>query len=479
MALMLAPLPLLAQTQADSAWKSGKTAEAERLYSVILRGDSSNTIALHRYALMQAWKNQFASSLHLFDRLIALNPDNFEARVDRARVLSWSGNLGGASRAVDSILVAHPGDLEALQLRAQIDSWRGNFVASGMVYDSVLRAMPNDVTTLVSYAQSLRWQGRDAESYELLQRALALSPNSNDAREQMRWVHATIGPHLRPNYVHEHDSDGNTINTVNATFTVRPSLRWELRPEAYYRSAKDRFNAESASGAGLGVVRFIDPGWSLQVFGGGSRNFPSYRAGIATPNNGRVSGNINYAYSALDATALLIEKKVATSDLNAGLVASLPSATTFTLGASTTGFKSDVSQLSNRRTAASTSLTHRMTRAFTLGVLGRVFSFDKDLNDGYFDPDFYGNAELLGRIRYERKRVALNVEGLPGIQKVGKNGNSTGTLRGSGRLTYTWGIGRTIEAFAIYANSGLNQLSQVTTSEYRYHAFGLSANWTF
>lgn len=476
--VILLTMPQTARAQAaaaDSAWKAGDTKRAAQLYSTILASDSSDDAALHRFALLQAWENKFDASLHLFDRLITLEPTNIDARIDRARVLSWKGDLGGAVAAMDSILASDPKNVGALQLKAQVLTWSNRYQAAQGVYDDLLRLNPNDVAALTGNAQGLRWQGREAEAYELLERALKAEPTNKDAREQMRWVRAVVDPHFRPNYTHESDSDGSDINTWNAAATYRPHPFWELRPEAYYRTA----NGRNTSGGGVGLARFLRGGWSGNVFAGVSQKFASWRAGIATPNSGPVTASVAYAQGALDATGPLIDNEVTTSELSGNVTLTSIANTNVSAGGSITQFKGHVSGESNQRTALSSSITRKLTPRFTVGVMARTFSFDKNLNDGYFDPDYFGNAELLGRLRWERKRVALNADFAPGLQKIGKDSETTGSLRGSARVSYSFGIGRSLEAFAVYANSGLNQLSQVSTSDYRYHAFGISSNWTF
>ncbi|HUP90397.1 MAG TPA: tetratricopeptide repeat protein [Longimicrobiales bacterium] len=448
-AILIGVLPgrLNAQTgAADSAWRSGDTDRAEQLYSQVLASDSSNPVALHRYALTQAWKNKFPVSLHLFDKLIALQPDNIEARIDRARVISWQGDLTGALASIDSVLAKLPDDVGALQLNATI----------------------------------MRWQGRDDRAYELLQHALRVAPTDKDARDQMRLVRATTGPRLAPNFVHESDSDGNEINSWSGRYSWRPRPRWELRPDGYFRSAgATGLTTRSTFGGGVGLWHMLESGWSAQVYGGVARSFVSARAAVSTPGSGAVNATVAYAYGALDATALLIAREVTTSELSASATITPMSGTNIGIGFSTTQFEGHISERTNRRTAGSASITRRLSHAFTVGVSSRAFSFEEDLNDGYFDPDFYGNAELVARYRWEKNKFALNADGAPGVQKVRQDGEVRGSLRGSARATYTVAVGRTLEAFFLYANSGLNQLSQVQSSEYRYSAFGVSFSFVF
>jgi tetratricopeptide (TPR) repeat protein len=547
-----------AQTEeaADSAWRGGHVEAAERLYGEILRADSSNTDALHRMALLLAWKNQFQPSLALFAQLLRLRPDYTDARIDRARVLSWQGDTRGALAALDSLLVNDQENVAALQLRAQIESWAGSydsalrtydrlrqiapedasiaydqarvlswanrFVAAAQLYNSLLATNPNDVaalqgsariqawsgqlitaeaiwrralgvepnnaTSLTGLAQTLAWQGRDAAAYEVLQQALAVAPGNKEARDQLRFVKLTMAPRIAPSYIVEHDSDGNTMNSARVWGAYRARPRTELRLDAYHRatSLDDIANGEQqAYGAGAGVLQQFEPGWSVSALAGLSAaqntdaTFGMVRLAATTPTRGRANANVSFTHGALDATSQLILKEVTTTDVALAANVALTTSTSFSAGASTTRFHSAVSGLTNRRKAASASLTRRMSRPVTLGLAARGFAFDEDYADGYFDPDFFATAELFGRFRLERNKWALNLEAAPGVQRILSDGALSGTARFQGRVTYGLGLNQSIEIFALTSNSGTNVLSQSVDDEYRYRALGISGLWVF
>ena len=403
------------EATADSAWRRGDTERAAALYGAMLQADSSNAVALHRVALMRAWKRDFPTSLHLFDRLLALQPNDTDARVDRARVLAWKGETHGAIASLDSIIAREPNNETATQLRAQIKSW--------------------------------------------------------------------IATSVRPRFLYENDSDENSILTWSADATFHPALNWEIRPDGYVRTADVGSNSiqpnEQAAGGGVGIWHMLESGWALYGYGGASRKFGAARAALTTPVQHALVGSLSYAFGALDATAVLIEREVTTGELTGTVTYTTKDSTMATVSASTTSYKGHVSGLSNQRWLASALVTHRVSKVVEGGVNVRAFGFDKDLSDGYFDPNFYGTLEAVARLRYEKSRFLLTADIAPGVQQVGKDANTSGTLRGSGRLTYMLGTGRSMEAFVTYAKSGINQLSQIQTDQYRYHSFGISSNWTF
>ena len=123
-------------------------------------------------------------------------------------------------------------------------------------------------------------------------------------------------------------------------------------------------------------------------------------------------------------------------------------------------------------------VTRRTGKHFTLGVSGRAFTFDKQLNDGYFNPDLYWLAEALARYELDRGAWNVNLQAAVGIQQVGSGGKNDGTFQGAAGITYQIGPGRTIGINAAYSNLGLTRVS-AGSGAYRYTALGAAARWSF
>ena len=92
------------QTPADSAWDAGDMTTAERLFRERLAADSNDQRALQRMALLLAWGEHYDESLRLYDRLLRLAPENFGARIERARVVAWSGDPAKAAEELEPVI---------------------------------------------------------------------------------------------------------------------------------------------------------------------------------------------------------------------------------------------------------------------------------------------------------------------------------------------------------------------------------------
>ncbi len=106
----------------------------------------------------------------------------------------------------------------------------------------------------------------------------------------------------------------------------------------------------------------------------------------------------------------------------------------------------------------------------------RAFGYDRDLNDGYFDPGFYGIAELTSYWRHAPGPWSFLVEAAPGVQRVTRDGDTTPTLRGSARVGYLIAPRRELSVSYGYSTAGLVSFS-TGSSDYRYSAMIVALSW--
>jgi hypothetical protein len=265
----------------------------------------------------------------------------------------------------------------------------------------------------------------------------------------------------------------------------------DVRMDLYHRIAgyapEGATADESASSGGaLTLWTLLEPGWALSGTLGASvpqqddaEAIPTYRAALSSPGRYPVRANVSYAHYALDYTTLLIDREVYLDEFAAS--ANWIPARGWTVGGTggTALFTGRVSGEENRRVNGSLNVARRISRPITLGVGARFFGFDRDLNDGYFDPDFYGLAELTARWLREWRHWSLDAELAPGMQQVRSDGEPSGSFRGSGSVAYMLSPGRRIVLTGTFANTGLTQISPGAGADYRYRAVSIAGQWTF
>lgn len=448
------------------------------------------SIGLSR-ARVLSWASRFDAAVAAYDSILRVNPRDTEALVGLGTVLAWASELDSAEAVYRRVLELEPGNVEAQRGLARAAGWGGRLVPAERRWREVITRHPNDAPAWVGLSQTLRWQGRDAAALQAAQRAVAIAPTDRDAREALRWARQAVSPRTSGTYVNEWDTDGNDIHTTSGTAAVRPAASVEVRMDLYHRAAHYDPSADvslhgRSTGGALTLWTMVGTGWGLSGTAGASvpavrdnAPIPTYRASLSSPGRHPIRGSVSYAHYALDATAILIEREVYLDEWSA--FANWVPARGWTIGGGggTALFTGRVSGEENRRVNGNLNIARRVSRPITLGVGARFFGFDRDLNEGYFDPDFYGLGEVTARWLREWRHWSLDAELAPGMQQVRSTGEPTGSLRGQGSVAYQLSPGRRIVLTGLFANAGISGIAPGADADYRYRAVSLAGQWVF
>ncbi|NJD18004.1 MAG: hypothetical protein FIA95_01780 [Gemmatimonadetes bacterium] len=120
----------------------------------------------------------------------------------------------------------------------------------------------------------------------------------------------------------------------------------------------------------------------------------------------------------------------------------------------------------------------RLGQAWRVGGGVRTFGFRNDLSDGYFDPDFYGIAEVSLRWMHEPGRWSFVADVAPALQQVTRDGDPAGAVRASARISFRVAPGREVTLSGGVASTGLQSFA-TGAAGYRYRALGLGGLWAF
>jgi tetratricopeptide (TPR) repeat protein len=508
-----------ARVQADSAWNEGRFALAESLYEARLAEEPTDSRALHRLALLRAWGERYQESIVLFDRLLTVIPSNFDAALDRARVLSWQSQLDASRTAYTALTERYPERREAWLGLARVLSWEGQLDSAVVIYEQLLESDPRDpealaglatmaawdgrvreaevrwrealelhpdnVMLLTGLGRTLRWGGRSAAALPVLERALRLSPEDAEALQEFRLARMSIAPRVGPSAVYENDSDGNRIATLWYDQTMWPTGRIAINLSGYARTAGlgDSGIRGEAYGGLLELRTRVGDGWELDVGAGASGSGLSDRGAVArlsaraaTPGHRRVQASARFSREALYATVPLMQSGVRIDDWNLGARGTLGPGWRAEASAGLARF---VGSTSNRRLAAFMNISRRLSPTWRTGVTVRAFGFEEDTNEGYFDPSLYALAELQAGWAPSFGRWHVGVDVAPGIQKVTRGTSAvSGTVRTNASLAYEFGVGRLLQLHGGYHTTGLTSFS-TGDADYHYVHVALSFGWTF
>ncbi len=522
-ALAVAPIwvPLEVAGQdavADSAWRAGDLALAERLYERQLAADPGAERALHRLALMRAWAGRYAESTDLFDRLLALSPANLEAALDRARVIAWAGDLPGSLAMHEELVRRNPDSREARRGLAQVLSWSDRLDDAERLYVELLEEGERDAEALAGFArvaawsdrlviaerrwrdalerlpghpdlltglgQTLRWQGRDAAALEHLEAALEAAPQLGDARREAAEARAALAPRAEPRTTYETDSDGNRIATVRVRQTLRPKPRLAIRASGYGRRAENA-NAglgATAYGGRLEAEALLEPGWRVSAVAGAGLTSAEDGAALAdlgvtlrTPARHPTGVTLALERTPIDETAHLILSRVAWEGARADVRSRL-GAWRLEAGGGVGRF---IGEVSNRRALAHAGVTRTLRSGFRVGIGVRGFGFRDDVDEGYFDPALYAIGELRLGWTGQAGDWRLGFLAAPGLQRVRRDATTDrAAFRTTAEAVRAIAPGRELHFGALYSTTRLDGFS-ADDGGYRYVRLSLGLTWAF
>ncbi|MDX1493289.1 MAG: tetratricopeptide repeat protein, partial [Longimicrobiales bacterium] len=497
------------------AWR-GDTGAALQELDNVLEEHPDHAGALEARGLFQAWAGDYQEALSSYETLLSINPGNAGARLQQARVLSWASDFQGSQRVYEELLTEDPGNIDARLGLARTLAFADDLEGALAQYDLVLERSPEHMgalqgkartlawadrlmegealirealaiddqrgTSWIVLGQILQWQGRDAAALEALERAVELAPTDGDAHDQLRSVRLALSPAAGPTAVYEWDSDGNRMITTSATASFHPVPRLQLRVDAYRRGLEQSGLERESFGGGVTGVWVGEPGWRFTAGVGGivtdvpgAPTEASFRAGVRSPDRNRVRVGVDVSSQTLDETAALAQTGVRFTSLT-GSVRWKPAPVWRVDVAGGWGHFDGTEE--NSRISGSVTASRRVGRVFFLGGSLRTFGYDKDLDDGYFDPSFYGIAEITGGWRHLPRPWTFLVEAAPGIQQVTRDGDLTPTLRGSARIGYLFAPRRELSLSYGYSSAGLLSFS-TGSSDYRYSALIVALSWVF
>lgn len=439
-------------------------------------------------ARLLSWQSELEESIALYDSLVAARPEDREARLELARVLSWAGRLDSATAVYRGILERDPDEADAVQGLARVLGWTGDLRASERYWRRAVELSGGEADAWLGLARTLRWEGRPAAALSAWKHARTAAPEGQDVLDEKRWLDARLHAHAGPGFSYEADSDENRIYTLtmDGGFRVVPrlSIGWETygrRTTNRARPEPDDFERQAAGGM-LDAGLQLEPGWWLRAGGGvaysdGARDdeLAAWRASVSSPAHMPFQFILAYRREPLLVTSQLIERGVTVEAVDVRTVWRMGSGWQLTAATSPARFSGTEA---NDRWTGLLSIDHDVSRSWRLGVTGRAFGFERDLNEGYFDPDLYVLAELNLRWQAFPGDWHLSLELDPGAQKIGEGGDVDGTFRTSGSVGYRFAPGRQLNLSGSFSTTGLQSFS-TADADYRYGRVSMGMRWAF
>lgn len=184
---------------ADQLTWSGKLDEAITQYREATSFDDRGKSRAARIGLARAlsWQGKHGQSIEEYDRILARDPRDLEAGLNKAEVLTWANRLGAAIAAYDTVLLQHPDNDDAKRRKARILSWRGRHRQAIKMLEPVLTERGSDRDAAFVTAESYAWMGRPDRAEQLLRKQLAVDTEDSRAAQLLEKLELNRRPAAR------------------------------------------------------------------------------------------------------------------------------------------------------------------------------------------------------------------------------------------------------------------------------------------
>jgi len=220
-------------------------------------GEQDRTASIQQ-ALGHVEAKRYEDALVIFRRLSEQDPDDLEARIWVARILSWKGDYVHAEELYQRILVVAPENLEAQLGLIDLWSWQGQYdrAVQGLLQ---LRARDSRNTeVLVRLGKLAHWQHRRAEALVYYREVLALDPDHQEAREALEALLAVKTFRIESGYFLEEYNFFSNTNGFFIEFLHRNRDRLTLLARFQWQNKFDENNARFIGGL---TYRVLDRTW--------------------------------------------------------------------------------------------------------------------------------------------------------------------------------------------------------------------------
>jgi predicted O-linked N-acetylglucosamine transferase (SPINDLY family) len=163
--------------QAIALQRSGRWAEAERLYLEVLAQDPQDFAARHLLGVARAQAGRLDQALADIEDALKIRPSDPEAVLNRANVLKVLNRPLEALAGYEAALALKPGWAQAENNRGTVLQALGRHEEALAAYDRALAAAPDNTEALNNRGIVLQDLKRPAEALAAYDKALRLAPN--------------------------------------------------------------------------------------------------------------------------------------------------------------------------------------------------------------------------------------------------------------------------------------------------------------
>lgn len=383
----------LAQWMGDAERVADSYARLEEM------GEPEGTLGLARIA---AWNGRIADAIERYRLYLARVPEDDVAWLELVRQEAWRGNASGAMEVLERYRERFGETLDYRVERARVLVVGGRPLRALEVLAPVLEERPDDYETRLVHALALREAGRATGTLAEADAIGRMAPDDDRTVTTVRYLRAPFRSTLAPGFQYYRDSDEieRLVGSVEAGIAVTPVVRLavgvdleELRVETGSSFAALDGRDVRATGGDAGLE--ISPGGRVSFSGrvGGAavedgREILTYDAALVARPTDAAQLTVGADRAFHDVSPLALDLGIHRTrgqlriDLAPGFDWRLDAAGTYET-------YSDDNARTEARAGVRRAILRRQAANLDLGAFARWFSFEDDLDNGYYDPEEY------------------------------------------------------------------------------------------
>ena len=427
--------------------------------------DPENVKYLKARAQLANWAGETETAVKSYERLHEISKEDDDL-LQLARTSSWVGELDESVAHYREYLKAHPNEKAVWLEYSKVESWRGNYPVSFELLNQYQEKFGQDEESIRLKSRVLAWAGKPGEAQEILGPILRKEPNDYDLnytdaianyrgrRPRTAFQRIEKLETLKPNSPDTKEirlalkNDHRSNATAGARYSIDSDElgifhmflqgAYEYQPETQFEAGFDTDYLRADLGSGLETLSGDRDATHYQGWIGvrhrfnsyvmanvnlgashaeGETGVPTYGAGIEVQPRDDFMLRLTRQYG-----FYVISPRAVSSDVKRGANTLLfqwdPTLRYTILGSGSYDDFSDDNGRWEALLAPRRSIFRTEHFNLDLGVRGWWFGFQDDLNNGYYDPNFYqsymGTTFLYWKIA---KNHGLGLYGGAGAQK--------------------------------------------------------------
>lgn len=391
-----------------AAW-AGRSDVAATTYEQILESSPEDDSALLNYARASAWSGHTDKAAKAYEEYLRNHPEEEGIYIEQVRVESWRGNYAASLSLLGRYREAFGESKDYRRTKARVLAWAGRPSEAMELTLPLLDENPDDYDVNYSRTIALRNNNQPAEAVESLKKLVELQPDSAETKDIQRIVLTPLRPDMTfaaSAYTDTDDLD-RYHGSITAGFSPHPEIRITAGVETDYLEADRGSGFEAIDGdeearhssGWVGIDHIISPEVSVDGHIGVAEAEDEsrfiYGAGLEyrPQDNLKLRAETDYGFYVVSPRSVDLGIRRSSNHLWADWKPDLIH--TVILGLGYDDF-SDGNESWEVIAAPRRSVLRREKINLDVGVRGTWQGFEKQLDNGYYDPDLYQSYMATG-----------------------------------------------------------------------------------